>query len=138
MLADACALGADVDGHQVELPEAAQVAAPCHRDVERRPNLDAASIAGAGHLVGEPFDTAQLAGEESEEGIGLPAGAAVQLDLLHQLVRYVVHLLFGGNDVEYIDDECNQDHSHQNVDKAADIRGVASFGQQEPFQFLFQ
>ena len=138
MLTDACPLGADVDGHQVELPEAAQVAAPCHRDVERRPDLDAAGIAGAGHLVGEPFDTAQLAGEEGEEGIGLPAGAAVQLDLLHQLVRYVVHFLLCGNDVEHIEDECDQDHSHQNVDKAADIRGIASFGQQEPFQFLFQ
>lgn len=50
----------------------------------------------------------------------------------------MVHFLFGGNDVEYIDDECNQDNSHQNVNKAADIRGVASLGQQEPFQFLFQ
>lgn len=40
--------------------------------------------------------------------------------------------------MEYIDDECNQDHSHQNVDKAADIRGITSLGQQEPFQFLFQ
>ena len=50
----------------------------------------------------------------------------------------MVHFLFGGNDVEYIDDECDQDNSHQNVNKAADIRGVASLGQQEPFQFLFQ
>ncbi len=39
--------------------------------------------------------------------------------------------------MEYIDDECNQDHSHQNVDKAADIRGITSLGQQEPFQFFF-
>ena len=138
MLADACALGADVDGYQAELPEAAQVAAPCHRDVEQRPDLDAAGIAGAGHLVGEPFHPAKLAGEEGEEGIGLPVGAAVQLDLLHQLVRYVVHLLLGGNDVEHIDDECYQYDHHQNVDKAADIRGVASLGQQKPLQFLFQ
>ena len=58
--------------------------------------------------------------------------------MLHELVRHMVHFLFGGNDVEYIDDECDQDHSHQNVDKAADIRGIASFGQQQPFQFLFQ
>lgn len=28
--------------------------------------------------------------------------------------------------MEYIDDECDQDHSHQNVDKTADIRGITS------------
>jgi len=48
----------------------------------------------------------------------------------------MVHFLFDGNDVEYIDDKCHQYDHHQNVDKTADIRGVASFGQQEPFEFF--
>ena len=39
--------------------------------------------------------------------------------------------------MEHVDDECDQDHSHQDVDKTADIRGVASFGQQEPFELFF-
>lgn len=50
----------------------------------------------------------------------------------------MVHFLLDGNDVEHVDDEGDQDDSHQNVNKAADIRGIASFGQQQPFQFLFQ
>ncbi len=138
MFADAGPLGADVDGNEVEFPESTKVAAPRDGNVKGCANLDAACVAGAGYLVGEPLDTAYLAGEEGEKGVGLAAGAAVELDLLHELVRHMVHFLFGGNDVEYIDDECDQDHSHQNVDKAADIRGIASFGQQQPFQFLFQ
>lgn len=50
----------------------------------------------------------------------------------------MVHFLFDGNDVEYIDDERHQYDHNQNVDKTADIRGVASFGQQEPFEFFSQ
>ena len=138
MFADAGPLGADVDGNEVEFPEAAKVAAPRDGNVKGCADLDAACVAGAGYLVGEPLDIAYLTGEEGEKGVGLAAGAAVQLDLLYKLVRYMVHFLFGGNDVEYIDDECDQDNSHQNVNKAADIRGIASFGQQEPFQFVFQ
>lgn len=34
MLADTGTLGAYVDGHKVEVPETAQIAAPCHRDIE--------------------------------------------------------------------------------------------------------
>ena len=138
MFADTGPLGADVDGNKVEFPESAKVAAPRNGNVKGCADLDAACVAGAGYLVGKSFNTAYLTGEEGKEGICFPAGAAVQLDLLYKLVRDMVHFLFGGNDVEYIDDECDQDNSHQNVNKAADIRGIASFGQQEPFQFVFQ
>lgn len=41
MLADTGALGTDVDGHKVEAPETAQIAAPCHRDIEGGADLDA-------------------------------------------------------------------------------------------------
>ena len=115
MFADAGPLGADVDGNEVEFPEAAKVAAPRDGNVKGCADLDAACVAGAGYLVGEPLDIAYLTGEEGEKGVGLAAGAAVQLDLLYKL-----------------------DDSHQNVNKAADIRGIASLGQQEPFQFVFQ
>ena len=77
MLTDACPLGADVDGHKVELPEAAQVAAPCHRNVKRCPDLDAACVAGAGYLVGKPVHFTHLAGEEGKEGVRIAAGPAV-------------------------------------------------------------
>ena len=46
------------------------------------------------------------------------------------------YFLFDGNDTEDVDDESDQDDGHEDVDKAADIRGIASLGQQEPFQFL--
>lgn len=50
----------------------------------------------------------------------------------------MVHFLLDGNDMEDIDDESDQDDGYKDVDEAADIRGVSSLGQQEPFQFLFQ
>ena len=50
----------------------------------------------------------------------------------------MIHFLFHGNDVEYIDDEYYQYDHHQNVDKTADIRGVASFGQKETPQLFSQ
>lgn len=45
----------------------------------------------------------------------------------------MIHFLFRGNDMEYIDDERYQYDHYQNVNKAADIRGITSLGQQEPF-----
>ncbi len=77
MLADTGTLGADVDGHKVEVPETAQIAAPCHCDIEGGSDLDAAGAAGAGNLVGQPFHFAHLTGEIGEKGIRLPAGPAV-------------------------------------------------------------
>lgn len=50
----------------------------------------------------------------------------------------MVHFLLDGNDMEDIDDESDQDDGYKDVDEAADIRGVASFGQQEPFQLFSQ
>ena len=49
----------------------------------------------------------------------------------------MVHFLLDGNDMEDIDDESDQDDGHKDVDEAADIRGISSLGQQEPFQFFF-
>ena len=77
MLADTGALGADVDGHKVEAPETAQIATPCHCDIEGGSDLDAAGAAGVGNLVGQPFFFAHLTGEIGEEGIRLPTGSAV-------------------------------------------------------------
>lgn len=77
MLADTGALGADVDGHKVEVPETAQIATPCHCDIEGGSDLDAAGAAGAGNLVGQPFHFTHFTGEIGEEGICLPAGSAV-------------------------------------------------------------
>lgn len=77
MLADTGALGAYVDGHKVEAPETAQIAAPCHRDIEGGSDLDAAGAAGAGNLVGQTFHFAHFTGEIGEEGIRLPTGPAV-------------------------------------------------------------
>ncbi len=77
MLADTGALGADVDGHKVEVPETTQIATPCHRDIEGGSDLDAAGAAGAGNLVGQSFHFAHLTGEIGEEGIRLPAGSAI-------------------------------------------------------------
>ena len=50
----------------------------------------------------------------------------------------MVHFLFHGNDVEYIDDERQQYDHRQSVDKTADIRGVAPFGQKETPPFFSQ
>ena len=77
MLADTGALGAYVDGHKVEVPETAQIATPCHCDIERGSDLDAAGAAGAGNLVGQSFHFAHLTGEIGEEGIRLSTGSAV-------------------------------------------------------------
>ena len=49
MLADTGTLGAYVDGHKVEVPETAQIATPCHCDIEGGSDLDAAGAAGAGN-----------------------------------------------------------------------------------------
>lgn len=40
--------------------------------------------------------------------------------------------------MEHVDDERDQDHGDQYVDKAADVRGIAPFGQQEPLESVFQ
>lgn len=40
--------------------------------------------------------------------------------------------------MEDVDDESNQNDGYKDVDKAADIRGITSFGQQEPFQLFSQ
>ena len=39
--------------------------------------------------------------------------------------------------MEDIDDESDQDDGYKDVDEAADIRGVASLGQQEPEEMRF-
>ena len=40
--------------------------------------------------------------------------------------------------MENVDDESDQDDGHEDVDEAADIRGITSLGQQEPFQLFSQ
>ena len=50
----------------------------------------------------------------------------------------MVRFLLGGNDTEDVDDKSDQDDGHEDVDETADIRGISSFGQKEPFQLFSQ
>ena len=48
----------------------------------------------------------------------------------------MINFLMGGNDMEGIDDESDQDDGREDVDEAADIRGISSLVKQEPFQLF--
>lgn len=50
----------------------------------------------------------------------------------------MVHFLLDRNDTEDVDDKSDQDDGHEDVDETADIRGISSLGQQEPFQLFSQ
>ena len=45
----------------------------------------------------------------------------------------MVHFLLGGNDMDDVDDEINQDDGHEDIDEAIDIRGIFALGQQKSF-----
>ena len=71
-------------------------------------------------------------------GTSITVRPAAKLDLLEQLVGHVIHLLFGGDDVEHVEDKGKQDGNDQDIYKNADIGCVAIFRQQELPQFFLQ
>ena len=58
--------------------------------------------------------------QKSEQGISIAVRPAAKLDLLDQLVGHVIHLLFGGDDVEHVEDKGKQDGNDQDIYKNAD------------------
>ncbi len=116
------------DGNQVEVPEAAQIALSGHGNIKGCSNLYLIGGDWAVHLPCELLYPVHLAGEEGKKGGCIVVDAAVQLDLFGQLVSTVVHFLLNGNDMEHVQNKCDQDDSYQNIYEAADIRSLAFFG----------
>ena len=116
------------DGNQVEVPEAAQITLSGHGNIKGCSNLYFIGGDWAVHLPCELLYPVHLAGEKGKKGGCIVVDAAVQLDLLGQLVSAVIHFLFDGNNVKYIQYESDQDDSYQNIYEAADIRSLAFFG----------
>ena len=128
MLADAGASGDNGDVHQVEVPEAAQLCPACDGDVEGGPKLDGPAHAGRGgrHVggvngVGNVFRPFNLGAEEVKKLLCLSIDATGKLDLLHHLVCTVVQFLFGGDDAEQVQDECQQDHRYEDEHHRTEI-----------------
>lgn len=120
------------DRNQIEVPEAAQITLSGHGNIKGSSNLYLISGDRAVHLPCELLYPVHLAGEEGKKGGCIVVDAAVQLDLLGQLVSAVVHLLLNGNDMEHVQDKCDQDDGHQNIDKAADVGGFTFFRLDQP------
>lgn len=116
------------DGNQVEVPEAAQITLSGHGNIKGCSNLYLIGGDWAVHLPCELHYPVHLAGEEGKKGGCIVVDAAVQLDLLGQLVSAVVHFLFDGNNVKYIQYESDQDDGYQNIYEATDIGSLAFFG----------
>lgn len=132
MLADAGAPGDNRDVHQVEVPEAAQLCPACDGDVEGGPQLDGPAHAGRGgrlvggvNGVGNVFRTFNLGTEEVKKLFCLSIDAPGELDLLHHLVCTVVQFLFGGNDAEQVQDECQQEHRYEDEHHCTEIVDIA-------------
>ena len=120
MLADAGAPGDNRDVHQVEVPEAAQLCPARDGDVEGGPQLNGPAHAGRGgrlvggvNRVGNVFRPFNLGAEEVKKLFCLSIDAPGKLDLLHHLVCTVVQFLFGGDDAEQVQDECQQEHRYE-------------------------
>ena len=128
MLADAGASGDNGDVHQVEVPEAAQLCPACDGDVEGGPKLDGPAHAGRGgrlvggvNGVGNVFRPFNLGAEEVKKLLCLSIDAPGKLDLLHHLVCTVVQFLFGGDDAEQVQDECQQEHRYEDEHHRTEI-----------------
>ena len=128
MLADAGASGDNGDVHQVEVPEAAQLCPACDGDVEEGPQLDGLAHAGRGRRLvggvnraGNVFRPFNLRAEEVKKLLCLSIDAPGKLDLLHHLVCTVVQFLFGGDDAEQVQDECQQDHRYEDEHHRTEI-----------------
>lgn len=128
MFAHSGSLSNNPDGNQVEVPEAAQIALSRHGNIKGCSNLYLIGGDWAVHLPCELLYPVHLAGEKGKKGDCIIVDAAVQLDLLGKLVSTVIHFLFDGNNVKYIQYESDQDDSYQNIYEAADIRSLAFFG----------
>ena len=128
MLTDAGAPGNNGDVHQVEVPEAAQLCPARDGDVEGGPQLDGPAHAGRGgrlvggvNRVGNVFRPFNLGAEEVKKLFCLPIDAPGKLDLLHHLVCTVVQFLFGGDDAEQVQDECQQEHRYEDEHHRTEI-----------------
>lgn len=132
MLADSGSLCNDPDGDQVEVPEPAEVACPGYGDIKRRSDLDLVGGDRTVHVPGEFLYPVHLSGEKRKKGVRIAIDTAVQLDLLGKLVSTMIHFLLDGNDMEHVQDQCDQDDGHQNIDKAADVGGLAFFRLDQP------
>ena len=127
MFAHSGSLSNNPDRNQIEVPEAAQITLSGHGNIKGCSNLYLISGDWAVHLPCELFYPVHLAGEEGKKRGCIVVDAAVQLDLLGQLVSAVVHLLLNGNDMEHIQDKCDQDDGYQNIYEAADVGSLAFF-----------
>lgn len=121
MFAHSGSLRNNPDGNQVEVPEAAQITLSGYGNIKGCSNLYLIGRDRAVHLPCELLYPVHLAGEKGKKGGGIVVDAAVQLDLLGQLVSTVIHFLLNGNDMEHVQDKCDQDDGHQNIDKADDV-----------------
>jgi len=74
---DSGTLGPYVNGHEVEAPEAAEMAPARDRDVERRPNLDAVALPGAGDGIPQVLHIVHLGGQKSKEASRVRTRASV-------------------------------------------------------------
>lgn len=138
MLADAGAPGNNRDVHQVEVPEAAQLCPARDGDVEGGSQLDGPAhtrwggrLVGGVNGVGNVFRPFNLRAEEIKKLFCLPINAPGELDLLHHLVCTVVQLLFGGDDAEQVQDECQQEHRYEDEHHRTEIVDITIF----PFQY---
>ncbi len=128
MFTDAGSSGDDCDIYQVEVPEASQLCPACDGDIKGSAQLDGPAHAGRGRRlvggvngIGDIFSTFDLGTEEVKKLVCLPVDAPGELDLLHHLVCTVVQLLFGGDDTEQVQDECQQEHCNENEHHRTEI-----------------
>ena len=128
MLADAGAPGDNRDVHQVEVPEAAQLCPARDGDVKGCPQLDGPAHAGRGgrlvggvNGVGDILSPFNLRAEEVKKLFCLSIDAPGKLYLLHHLVCTVVQFLFGGDDTEQVQDECQQEHRYEDEHHRTEI-----------------
>lgn len=127
MFWDTGALGPDVNRNEVELPEAAKVAAAGYCDIKGRSYLDFVRGTGGIYLISRILYIAHLAGEEGEEGIRITIGASGQLYLFDELVGTVIQFLLYRYNMEDIDDKGNQEDCNKDKEETADVGGFSFF-----------
>ena len=130
---DAGTLGPDVNRNEIELPEAAKVAAAGYRDIEGGTNLDFVRGTGGVYLISQVLYVVHLAGKEGEEGVRSAIDASGELYLFDELVGTVVQFLLYRYDMEDVDDKGYQDDRNQDEEEAADVGGFSSFWMQQSF-----